>query len=305
MTTELFNYLDHFVTYLVAERDASPYTVKNYSHEIGEFIAFAREQGVTQLEQIDRNVLRLYLTWLAAGKKARGSIARRLSELRSFGKWLVRQGVLKANVFDSVSAPSQGKRLPEYLEHDQAVALVTAPDTSTPAGLRDRAILEVMYAAGLRVSELVGLNVDNLDLARGQARVWGKGGKERVALFGQPAARALKTYLRDGRPQLLTGKSSQALFVNQRGGGRLTTRAIGMILGKYAKRAGVPGRVHPHLLRHTFATHLLDGGADLRVVQELLGHADLATTQIYTHVTQARARDVYRKAHPRAKTNDQ
>jgi len=305
MTTELFNYLDHFVTYLVAERDASPYTVKNYSHEIGEFIAFAREQGVTQLEQIDRNVLRLYLTWLAAGKKARGSIARRLSELRSFGKWLVRQGVLKANVFDSVSAPSQGKRLPEYLEHDQAVALVTAPDTSTPAGLRDRAILEVMYAAGLRVSELVGLNVDNLDLARGQARVWGKGGKERVALFGQPAARALKTYLRDGRPQLLTGKSSQALFVNQRGGGRLTTRAIGMILGKYAKRAGVPGRVHPHLLRHTFATHLLDGGADLRVVQELLGHADLATTQIYTHVTQARAREVYRKAHPRAKTNDQ
>ena len=305
MTTELFNYLDRFVTYLVAERDASPYTVKNYSHEIGEFIAFAREQGVTQLEQIDRNVLRLYLTWLAAERKARGSIARRLSELRSFGKWLVRQGVLKTNVFDSVSAPTPGKRLPEYLEHDQAVALVTAPDTSTPAGLRDRAILEVMYAAGLRVSELVGLNVDNLDLPHGQARVWGKGGKERVALFGQPAARALKTYLRDGRPQLLTGKSSQALFVNQRGGGRLTTRAIGMILGKYAKRADVPGRVHPHLLRHTFATHLLDGGADLRVVQELLGHADLATTQIYTHVTQARAREVYRKAHPRARMNDQ
>jgi integrase/recombinase XerC len=225
--------------------------------------------------------------------------------LRSFGKFLVRQGVLKSNLFDSVSAPSQGKRLPEYLEHDQATALVTAPDTSTPAGLRDRAILEVMYASGLRVSELVGLNVDNLDLARGQARVWGKGGKERVALFGQPAARALKTYLRDGRPQLLTGKSSQALFVNQRGGGRLTTRAIGMILVKYAKRADVPGRVHPHLLRHTFATHLLDGGADLRVVQELLGHADLATTQIYTHVTQARARDVYRKAHPRARTKDE
>jgi len=305
MTTELFNYLDRFVTYLVAERNASPYTVKNYSHEIGEFIAFAREQGVTQLEQIDRNVLRLYLTWLAAERKARGSIARRLSELRSFGKWLVRQGVLKTNVFDSVSAPSQGKRLPEYLERDQAAALVTAPDTSTPAGLRDRAILEVMYAAGLRVSELVGLNVDNVDLARGQARVWGKGGKERVALLGQPAVRALKAYLRDGRPKLLKGKSSQALFINQRGGGRLTTRAIGMILCKYAKRADVPGRVHPHLLRHTFATHLLDGGADLRVVQELLGHADLATTQIYTHVTQARARDVYRKAHPRAKTNDE
>lgn len=132
MSNELGNYLDAFVRYLVTERDASPYTVKNYSHEIGEFIAFAQEQGITRLEQIDRNILRLYLTWLAAEKKAKGSIARRLSELRSFGKWLVRQGTLKTNVFDSVSAPSQGKRLPEYLEHDEAVALVTAPDTSTP-----------------------------------------------------------------------------------------------------------------------------------------------------------------------------
>jgi len=304
MITRLDDYLEQYMTYLVTERGASPYTVKNYSHEIGEFIEFARKQGVTRLEQIDRNVLRLYLTWLAAERKARGSIARRLSELRSFGKFLVRRGVLKANVFDSVSAPSQGKRLPEYLEHDEAAALVTAPDTSTPAGLRDRAMLEVMYAAGLRVSELVGLNVDNVDLARGQMRVWGKGGKERLALLGQPAVHAVKAYLRDGRPKLVKGKSAQALFVNQRGGGRLTTRAVGMLLTKYARRANVRGRVHPHLLRHTFATHLLDGGADLRVVQELLGHADLATTQIYTHVTQARARDVYRKAHPRAGENE-
>ena len=303
-TIRLQDYLDRFVTYLVAERDASPYTIKNYSHEIREFIAFAQEQDVTQLDQIDRRVLRLYLTWLAAEKKAKSSIARRLSELRSFGKFLVRQGALQTNVFGLVSAPTPGKRLPEYLEHDEAQSLVTAPDTSTPAGLRDRAILEVLYAAGLRVSELVGLNVENVDLARGQVRVWGKGGKERVALLGQPAVRAVKAYLRDGRPALLKGKPSQALFVNQRGGGRLTTRAIGMLLTKYAKRAGVPGRIHPHLLRHTFATHLLDGGADLRVVQELLGHADLATTQIYTHVTQARAREVYRKAHPRAKDQD-
>jgi integrase/recombinase XerC len=299
-TIRLHDYLDHFVTYLVAERDASPYTVKNYSHEIGEFIEFAREQGVTQLEQIDRNVLRLYLTWLAAEKKARGSIARRLSELRSFGKFLVRQGIIKANVFDVVSAPKLGQRLPEYLEHDEAAALVTAPDTSTPAGLRDRAILEILYAAGLRVSELVGLNIDNVDLARGQVWVWGKGGKERVGLLGQPAIHALQAYLRDGRPKLVTKKSSQALFLNQRGGGRLTARAVGLLLNKYARRANVEGRVHPHLLRHTFATHLLDGGADLRVVQELLGHADLATTQVYTHVTQARAREVYRKAHPRS-----
>jgi integrase/recombinase XerC len=300
---KLENYLDRFVTYLVNERNASPYTVKNYSGEIAEFIAFAKQEGVTQLEQIDRNVLRLYLVWLAAENKARGSIARRLSELRSFGKYLVRQGVLKINVFDVVSAPSRDERLPEYLEQDEAKALVTAPDTSTPAGLRDRAILEVMYAAGLRVSELVGLNVDNVDLARGQVRVWGKGGKERVALLGQPAVNAVRAYLGEGRPQLVTRASSQALFVNQRGGGRLTDRAVRMVLIKQAKRADVEGRIHPHLLRHTFATHLLDGGADLRVVQELLGHADLATTQIYTHVTQARARDVYRQAHPRAQEN--
>lgn len=301
-SNELTHYLDHFVTYLVAERNASPYTVKNYSHEIAEFIEFAGQQGVTQLDQIDRNVLRMYLTWLAAENKAKSSIARRLSELRSFGKFLVREDTLKVNVFNSVSAPTPGKRLPEYLEHDEAEALVTAPDTSTPAGLRDRAILEVMYAAGLRVSELVGLNVDNVDFSRRQVMVWGKGGKERVALLGQPAVRALKVYLRDGRPPLLKGKSSRALFLNQRDGRRLTTRAVGMLLTKYAKRAAVreAGRVHPHLLRHTFATHLLDGGADLRVVQELLGHADLSTTQIYTHVTQARAREVYRKAHPRS-----
>jgi len=300
----LQDYLDRFVTYLVNERNASPYTIKNYSGEIAEFIAFAKQEGVTQLAQIDRNVLRLYLTWLAAEDKARGSIARRLSELRSFGKYLVRQGVLTINLFDAVSAPSRDERLPEYLEQGEARALVTAPDTSTPAGLRDRAILEVMYAAGLRVSELVSLNVGNVDLARGQVRVWGKGGKERIALLGQPAVNAVRAYLGEGRPQLVTRKSSQALFVNQRGGGRLTDRAVRMVLIKQAKRADVEGRIHPHLLRHTFATHLLDGGADLRVVQELLGHADLATTQVYTHVTQARARDVYRKAHPRAQDHD-
>jgi len=306
MTAELSEYLDQFMTYLVAERNASPYTIKNYSHEIGEFIAFARGQGITQLDQIERSILRLYLTKLAAEKKAKGSIARRLSELRSFGKFLVRQGALKTNVFDTVSAPRLGQRLPDYLDQEEARALVTAPDISTPAGLRDRAILEVLYAAGLRVSELVGLNIENVDLQRGQVRVWGKGGKERMGLLGQPAVRALKAYIRDGRPRLLKGKSSQALFVNQRDGRRLTTRAVGMLLNKYARRANVrpSGRVHPHLLRHTFATHLLDGGADLRTVQELLGHADLATTQVYTHVTQTRAREVYRQAHPRAANHD-
>ncbi len=161
-----------------------------------------------------------------------------------------------------------------------------------------------MYASGLRVSELVGLNVESVDLARGQLRVWGKGGKERVALLGQPAVHAIQAYLRDGRPKLVKGQTSHALFLNQRGGGRLTARAIAMILNKQARRADVDGRIHPHLMRHTFATHLLDGGADLRVVQELLGHADLATTQVYTHVTQARARQVYRKAHPRAREDD-
>ncbi|MBM4464900.1 MAG: tyrosine recombinase XerC [Chloroflexi bacterium] len=293
-------HLDKFITYLIAEKNASPYTIKNYRHEIGQFLDFLKEQGIDSWDGVDRYVLRRYLAWLQAEGYVKASITRRISELRSFCRYLVREGILDTNPIRAISAPRVPKRLPDYLELPEVEALLSAPDATVPQGQRDRAIMEVLYASGLRVSELVSLNLSNVDLRHGQIRVWGKGAKERLALLGEPACRALMRYVQDGRPALIGNKATSALFLN-RLGSRLSTRSVSNILDKYAKLAGLERRVTPHIMRHTFATHLLDGGADLRTVQELLGHADLSSTQIYTHVSQSRVREVYRKAHPRAR----
>ncbi len=301
-------HLSKFITYLIAEKNASPYTVKNYRHEIGQFLDFLKEQGIDSWDGVDRYVLRRYLAWLQAEGYVKASITRRISELRSFCRYLVREGILDTNPIRAISSPRIPKRLPDYLDPHQVEALLAAPDATVPQGQRDRAIMEVLYASGLRVSELVSLNLSNVDLRHGEIRVWGKGAKERLALLGEPACRALTRYIEDGRSKLIKeNRVTNALFLN-RLGTRLSTRSVSNILDKYAKLAGLERRVTPHIMRHTFATHLLDGGADLRTVQELLGHADLSSTQIYTHVSQARAKEVYRKAHPRANesmTNDQ
>lgn len=199
---------------------------------------------------------------------------------------------------DAPAVPKSPRRLPRFLEPAEVQALLAAPDLGSPLGLRDRAIAEMLYAGGLRVSELVGIDRGDTDWGQGELRVLGKGGKERIVILGQPALEALSSYLREGRPRLAKG-STRALFLNYRGG-RLTARGVQTVLDRVAKAAGLMKRVTPHLLRHTFATHLLGGGADLRVVQELLGHADLSTTQVYTHVTQRQAREVYMRAHPLA-----
>jgi integrase/recombinase XerC len=191
------------------------------------------------------------------------------------------------------------RRLPKPLSVPETVALLSAPDTTTAQGVRDDAILEVLYSGGLRVSELVGLDLESIDRQRNELRVWGKGVKERIAFLGRPAMAALQAYIEQSRPHLLRETTNKALFLN-RSGGRLTTRSVMNILKKYSRMAGLEKRVTPHTLRHTFATHLLDGGADLRSVQELLGHARLATTQVYTHVSQNRAREVYLHSHPLA-----
>jgi integrase/recombinase XerC len=295
--------LERFLTYMRAGRNASPYTVKNYGHDIGQFLDYCRGQGVSSLEQVDRTLLRSYLAELDAAGYVKASIARRVAELRSFGDFLVREEVLERNVFRLVSAPRIPRRLPQYLTVAQVEALLAVPDTSTPLGLRDRAIIEVLHAAGLRVSELVGLDVADVDLVQAQVRVVGKGGKERIGLLGRPAVHAVRAYLRTGWPALLGRRPTEALWLNHRGG-RLTARGVALIVSKAGKQAGIRIPVSPHVLRHTFATHLLDGGADLRVVQELLGHANLATTQVYTHVSQSRAREVYLRAHPRAGSPD-
>jgi len=291
---EVFN---KYINYLEAERNVSVYTMRNYTNDLLEFFDFAREKEIKSLKEINKQTLRGYLAHLMERGFAKSSIARKLSAIRSFYRYLLREEMVPSSPVATTTSPRLDKRLPSFLTVEEAKQLVESPDLSQPQGQRDRALLELLYASGLRVSELVSMNVEQVNLNTNEIRVWGKGSKERVVLIGSPAARALTTYISQGRPKLLGEKRNSALFVN-RYGGRLPARRIQKILEKYARI--IDKRVHPHVLRHTFATHLLDGGADLRVVQELLGHAKLTSTQIYTHVTQSQARKIYLSAHPMA-----
>jgi integrase/recombinase XerC len=280
------------------ERDnASPYTVKNYGTDIGQFLDYCDAHEVTQLADLTRPLVRDYMAELDDADYVRASIARRVFELRAFGDYLLGRKAWDQNLFRRIYAPRVPRKLPRYLTEEQVERLLAAPDTSTPKGLRDRAILETLYASGVRVSELVSLNLNSVSLSTGEVRVVGKGDKERVVLLGRPAIAALRAYIEVGRPEQVGKTTTRALFLN-RFGGRLSRRSVDTVVHQAGVAAGIAEPVTPHLLRHTFATHLLDGGADLRVVQELLGHENLATTQIYANVTQRRAREVYRQAHP-------
>ena len=293
--------LKRYVKHLELERSISPLTVRNYTGDIQGFLDFLGNNGVDSLDKVSRSTMRLYLGWLHEQGIARASISRKLSALRSFYRYLARENLVDAEPLSTLSSPKLEKRLPTFLTHEEMAWLIEAPDTSTPYGLRDRAILELLYAAGVRVSEIVALDLKDIDLGSRQIRVWGKGSKERMVLMGRPAAEALKLYLDLGRIRLEGKAYTQAVFLN-RFGERIAERRIQHIIKKYAQQAGLEMRVFPHIMRHTFATHLLDGGADLRVVQDLLGHARLSSTQIYTHVTQSQIRRNYLAAHPRSST---
>ena len=295
---EIFN---RYMNYLEAERNASHYTVRNYTTDLLHFFNFLRTKEISSLKEVDRHVVRDYLSHLMERGFVKASIARKLSAIRSFYRYLHREGIVPTNPLATISSPKLDKRLPSFLTIEEVERLLEAPDLSKPQGQRDRAILELLYASGLRVSELAQLTLKQIDLDTNEIRVWGKGSKERVVLMGEPAAKAIKEYLRQGRPKLLGDKKESNAFFLNKGGRRLSERDVQRRLEKYAKVAGIDKRVHPHLLRHTFATHLLDGGADLRVVQELLGHANLSSTQIYTHVTKSQAKKVYLSAHPMAR----
>jgi site-specific recombinase XerD len=311
----LFNRLR---VHLQAQRGLTPYTVRNYMTDLLPFWHFLDDHQTQELGTIDRTFLRTYLHWLltdarpmtggrgnapsprkvALGYVAR-SVARKLSALRVLFGFLAHEGDIPSDPTTMLSTARAARRLPTFLDVEEANGLMSAPTPTTPAGLRDRALLEVLYAAGLRVSELTGLDVADLELPQHQARVTGKGAKQRIVMMGIHAINAVEEYLRNGRPHLQARRDNGALFLN-RDGGRLTPRSIQKLVRAYAAASGIEAPVHPHMLRHSFATHLLDGGADLRVVQELLGHSTPTTTEIYTHVTQASARRTYVAAHPRA-----
>ncbi len=301
LRVDLDRLLEEYHRYLEAERNFSKYTVRNYTTDVLDFLQFLQAQG-RSLQEVDHVVIRAWLGELLEREMARGSICRKLSALRSFFRYLTRENKIPVDPLSAVSGPKRERRLPSFLSPQEMQRLLEVPDTATPQGLRDRALLELLYAAGLRVSEVVALNLGNVELETRQIRVWGKRSKERMVLIGRPAAEALGRYLKFGRPELLR-RRSEALFLN-RYGRRIAARRIQRLVKEYAERAGIERRVFPHMLRHTFATHMLNGGADLRVVQELLGHASLSSTQVYTHVTQSQMRSKYLEAHPRSEKSE-
>ena len=300
--------LDFYLQHLRVERALSQNTVMAYGRDLGKLLAHAESVDVTEIEGVDLGVVSSWIREMSRAGLGPRSTARHLSSARGLCKFLMREGVLRADPTELAARPRFGSKLPRALGESEMVTLIEAPPPDTLRGLRDRAMLSLMYAAGLRVSELVSLTLGDVDRARGIVSAFGKGKKRRLVPLGEVALDHLTAYLeaRDAdasqKAERLGSKSvkiSQILFPSPRGG-KLTRQAFWKIVGRTARGAGIRGHVHPHQLRHSFATHLLSGGADLRSVQTLLGHANVATTEIYTHVSQDRVRQAYRKAHPRA-----
>ena len=291
------NPIQLFLNFLDSEKNASAHTLKNYAIDLREFTRTLGNKKIQEATYLD---IRGFLALLKNRNYSKSSIARKLACIRSFFKFLVRENVLKHNPTLEISTPKREKRLPKFLDPGEVTSLLEAPAKETWEGKRDRAILETLYSSGLRVSELVGLNGDDVDFFSGLLRVRGKGKKERIVPIGEIAVRAIQNYLEHKMPRAGDGVASKKpLFLN-RSGGRLTDRSVRRMMIKYARRIALQKEVSPHTLRHSFATHMLDRGADLRSVQELLGHENLSTTQIYTHVTTKRLKEVYDAAHPRA-----
>lgn len=293
--------IDGFCNYLENERNVSPHTLAAYRSDLAQWLAFVRaEKGADlSVQDVDHLLLRRYLAGLSKTAK-KSSIGRKLASIRSFFRYLLRRGTITKNPAELIATPKKEQRLPFHLDIDQATSLMEAPDKEQQHALRDRAILELLYSSGLRVSELTGLNIAEVDLSAGMVRVMGKGGKERIVPVGSRALEALQSYL-EQRSDSMPGS---ALFLNTRGD-RINRRCVARIVDAHVLRIAAFKRISPHTLRHTFATHLLEGGADLRAIQELLGHASLSTTQKYTHVGIDRLMEVYDKAHPKAHTKQE
>lgn len=287
-----------FLDYLTGEKNSSAHTVKNYKIDLREFVLFLKEKNFKNVSYLD---IRSFLAHLQSRNYSKSSISRKLACLRSFFKYLAREEKIESNPAAGISTPKREKKLPDFLDPPEVVRLLEAPDKNKWEEKRDKAILETLYSSGLRVSELVGLNQEDVDSFGALVRVRGKGKKERIVPLGQMAIKALQSYLgHQPAPRLKKISATKVPLYLNRSGGRLTDRSVRRMINKYVRRTGLNKEVSPHMLRHSFATHMLDRGADLRSVQELLGHENLSTTQIYTHVTTQRLKEAYDTAHPRA-----
>jgi integrase/recombinase XerD len=290
--------IDTYISYLRDVRRVSPNTVESYARDLAALADFAEKKGQA-IEVLRRADLEAFVRHLQSAGQSPRSAARAVASVRGFYRFLLLEKAIAANPAEDLRAPRAWPALPKYLDMDEVDRLLAQPDASTPRGIRDKALIEVLYATGLRVSELLSLRPGDVSLDAGYLTCVGKGDKQRIVPFGSVAAEWVARYVKDARPALLKGRKCTWLFVNAKGGGQLSRVGFWKILKRYGLEAGITRDISPHVLRHSFATHLLDRGADLRAIQMMLGHADLSTTQIYTHVLEARLRAVYDKFHPR------
>ncbi|MBQ1251343.1 MAG: tyrosine recombinase XerC [Firmicutes bacterium] len=295
---------EEYIAYLTGEKNASVHTITAYKKDLEDYFAYLKDQNIDEL-RADHLVIRRYMARLRDDGISKNSMARKMSSLRSYYRFLIREGLLEDNPLALVSSPKETKKLPKFVHYEDLRQLLELPDR-TAAGLRDHAIMELLYGGGLRVSELCGLTLEQLLFPIRSVRVMGKGKKERLVPLGDYALSALREYLELGRPQLVRpeNEEEQGIFLNQKDGRAITDRAVRDILNKYVVRMSKTLKVSPHMLRHSYATHMLENGADIRIIQELLGHERLSTTQIYTHITKSHMMEIYQDAHPRSRKED-
>lgn len=292
-------YLDEFLEYLEYQKNYSKYTLINYQKDIETFYVFLREKNIKNIKKIDYKTLRNYLEYLYEKKYTSSSINRHISSLKSYFKYLKRENIIDNNPALLLSTVKKEKKLPKTINTNDIETILLLPDISTPLGARDSAILEMFYSTGIRVSELVKIKISDVELSENRIKIDGKGNKERYVLYGDILKEKMLKYVKDGRKKLLKEKQSKYLFLNKNGD-KLTERGVRVIIDNILKKAGEKNHISPHMIRHTFATHMLNEGADLKIVQELLGHENLSTTQIYTHVSNERLKNVFLHSHPRA-----
>ena len=292
--------VEGFLAWLELERGLSSHTISSYGRDLAQYALYLDKQGVADWAAVGEQSVSEWTAYLSKADYARSSQARKLSAIRMLARYLVREGLRTDDFTELVSAPKLSRKLPEVLTHEELKRLLAAPPIDTPYGLRDRAMLELFYSSGLRVSELCGILLQAINLDEGYVRVFGKGSKERIAPIGGAAVAAVRDYLTGGRPHFVKAKTGSALFLSQQGRA-ISRKMVWVMIKQHAARAGIKKPIKPHLLRHSFATHLLEGGADLRAIQEMLGHSDISTTQIYTSVQTARLADEHALYHPRSK----